>query len=68
MRRDLGTALVGGGVGGLLDALYATVLWGFILGDNPAGVWQSVAAGTSWWCRSRPSASTHPAPRAPSAR
>jgi len=32
-------------VGGLLDALYATVLWGFILGDNPAGVWQSVAAG-----------------------
>jgi uncharacterized membrane protein YagU involved in acid resistance len=37
--------LIGGGVGGLLDALYATVLWGFILGDNPAGVWQSVAAG-----------------------
>jgi len=32
-------------VGGLLDALYATVLWGFILGDHPAGVWQSVAAG-----------------------
>ena len=32
-------------MGGLLDALYATVLWGFILGDNPAGVWQSVAAG-----------------------
>ncbi len=45
MKRDLGTALIGGGVGGLLDALYATVLWGFILGDNPAGVWQSVAAG-----------------------
>jgi len=45
VRRDLGTALIGGGVGGLLDALYATVLWGFILGDNPAGVWQSVAAG-----------------------
>ena len=45
MRRDLGTALIGGGVGGLLDALYATLLWGFILGDNPAGVWQSVAAG-----------------------
>lgn len=45
MRRDLGTALLGGGVGGLLDALYATVLWGFILGDKPAGVWQSVAAG-----------------------
>ena len=32
-------------MGGLLDALYATVLWGFIIGDNPAGVWQSVAAG-----------------------
>ena len=45
MKRDLGTALIGGGVGGLLDALYATVLWGFILGDNPAGLWQSVAAG-----------------------
>jgi uncharacterized membrane protein YagU involved in acid resistance len=45
VRRDLGTALMGGGVGGLLDALYATVLWGFILGDHPAGVWQSVAAG-----------------------
>lgn len=45
MKRDLGTALLGGGVGGLLDALYATVLWGFVLGDNPAGVWQSVAAG-----------------------
>jgi hypothetical protein len=45
MKRDLGTALIGGGVGGLLDALYATVLWGFIIGDNPAGVWQSVAAG-----------------------
>jgi hypothetical protein len=45
VKRDLGTALIGGGVGGLLDALYATVLWGFIIGDNPAGVWQSVAAG-----------------------
>jgi hypothetical protein len=45
MKRDLGTALIGGGVGGLLDAVYATVLWGFIIGDNPAGVWQSVAAG-----------------------
>ena len=45
MKRDLGTAALGGGLGGLLDALYATVLWGFILGDNPAGVWQSVAAG-----------------------
>ena len=45
LKRDLGTALIGGGVGGLLDALYATVLWGFVLGHNPAGVWQSVAAG-----------------------
>lgn len=45
MKRDLGTALIGGSVGGLLDAIYATVLWGFIIGDNPAGVWQSVAAG-----------------------
>jgi len=45
MRRDLATAALGGGVGGLLDALYATVLWGFILFDSPAAVWQSVAAG-----------------------
>ena len=45
MRRDLATAAIGGGIGGLLDCIYATVLWGFILGDNPAGVWQSVAAG-----------------------
>jgi len=45
MRRDLTTAAIGGGIGGLLDCIYATVLWGFILGDNPAGVWQSVAAG-----------------------
>ena len=36
---------MGGGVAGLLDAIYATVLWGVILGSNPAGVWQSVAAG-----------------------
>jgi hypothetical protein len=45
MKRDLTTAAIGGGIGGLLDCIYATVLWGFILGDNPAGVWQSVAAG-----------------------
>src|ERR1043165_4701835 len=45
MRRDLGTAALGGAVGGLLDAIYATVLWGFILFDSPAAVWQSVAAG-----------------------
>jgi len=45
MKKDLGTAAIGGGVGGLLDAIYATVLWGFILGSNPAGIWQSVASG-----------------------
>jgi len=45
MKRDLTTAALGGGIGGLLDGIYATVTWGFILGDNPAAVWQSVAAG-----------------------
>ena len=45
MRRALTTAAIGGGIAGLLDCIYATVVWGFILGDNPAGVWQSVAAG-----------------------
>src|SRR4051812_44823612 len=45
MRGALTTALLGGGAGGLLDAIYATLLWGVILGDNPAAVWQSVAAG-----------------------
>jgi hypothetical protein len=45
MKRDLATAATGGGVGGLLDAIYATVLWGVILGSNPAGVWQGVASG-----------------------
>ena len=45
MNRNLGTAALGGGVGGLLDAIYATVLWGFILGSNPTAIWQSVASG-----------------------
>jgi len=45
MKRDFGTAALGSGVGGLLDAIYATVLWGFILGGNPTGIWQSVASG-----------------------
>jgi len=45
MRRALTTAAIGGGIAGLLDCIYATVVWGFILGDDPAGVWQSVAAG-----------------------
>lgn len=45
MKKLLVTAALGGGVGGLLDCIYATVLWGFILGSNPAGIWQSVASG-----------------------
>jgi len=45
MKKDFGTAAIGGGVGGLLDAIYATVLWGFILGSNPVTIWQSVASG-----------------------
>ena len=45
MKRDLATAAIGGGVAGLLDAIYATVLWGMILGSDPAAVWQSVASG-----------------------
>ena len=45
MKKLLVTAALGGGVGGLLDCLYATILWGFILGHNPAGIWQSVASG-----------------------
>lgn len=45
MKRDLSTAAIGGGIAGLLDAIYATVVWGVIYGNNPAGVWQSVAAG-----------------------
>jgi hypothetical protein len=45
MKSELATAAIGGGVAGLLDAIYATVLWGMILGSNPAAVWQSVASG-----------------------
>ena len=45
MKRHLVTAAIGGGIGGLLDAIYATVTWGVILSSNPAGVWQSVASG-----------------------
>ena len=45
MKRDLASAALGGSVAGLLDAIYATVLWGVILGSNPAAVWQSVASG-----------------------
>jgi len=45
MKRDLGTAAIGGGIGGLLDALYATLLWGVYFGMGPVKLWQSVAAG-----------------------
>jgi len=45
MKRVLGTAAIGGGVGGLLDAVYATLVWGVWLGSDPAGVWQGVASG-----------------------
>ena len=45
MKRDLTTAAIGGGIGGLLDAIYATLLWGVYLGSNPTGIWQSVASG-----------------------
>jgi hypothetical protein len=45
MKKNLVTAALGGGVGGLADIIYAVVLWGFILGDNPAAVLQSVASG-----------------------
>ena len=45
MKRTLGTALLGGGVGGLLDIIYAIVLWGVILGGSPTGILQSIASG-----------------------
>ena len=45
MNRTLGTALLGGGVGGLLDVIYAIVLWGVILGGSPTGILQSIASG-----------------------
>lgn len=45
MPRHFLTAAYGGGVAGLLDIIYALVLWGVILGDNPTGVLQSIAAG-----------------------
>jgi hypothetical protein len=38
MKKDLTTAAIGGGIGGLLDALYASLMWGM-------GAWQSVASG-----------------------
>jgi hypothetical protein len=38
MKKDLTTAAIGGAIGGLLDAVYASTLWGM-------GAWQSVASG-----------------------
>jgi uncharacterized membrane protein YagU involved in acid resistance len=29
----------------MLDAIYATVVWGFVLGNGIPGVWQAVASG-----------------------
>jgi len=45
MKKHLVAAALGGGVGGLLDIVYATVLWGMILGSNPVAIPQSVAGG-----------------------
>jgi hypothetical protein len=45
MKRDFGTAAIGGGIGGLLDAVYATLLWGVYFGMGTPRLWQSVAAG-----------------------
>lgn len=39
------TAALGAGVGGLLDIIYAIVLWGFILGGDPLKILQSIASG-----------------------
>jgi hypothetical protein len=45
MNRTLGTAALGGGVGGLLDIIYALVLWGFILDVGAVRILQSIASG-----------------------
>jgi hypothetical protein len=45
MNRTLGTAVLGGGVGGLLDIIYALVLWGFILDVGALKILQSIASG-----------------------
>ena len=45
MNKTVATAALGGGVGGLLDIIYAIVLWGFILGGSPVGILQSIASG-----------------------
>jgi uncharacterized membrane protein YagU involved in acid resistance len=49
MKKPWIPAAVGGGIGGLLDIVYAMVLWGVILADKthlaPVNVLQSVASG-----------------------
>jgi hypothetical protein len=45
MNRTLGTAVLGGGVGGLLDIIYAVVLWGIILDVGALKILQSIASG-----------------------
>jgi hypothetical protein len=45
MKKHLVTAALGGGVGGLLDIVYAVILWGLILGAGPLAILQSVASG-----------------------
>jgi len=38
MNKTLTAAVAGGALGGLLDILYAIVLWGFILGGSPVSI------------------------------
>lgn len=45
MNRTLGTAVSGGAVAGLLDIIYALVLWGFILDVGALKILQSIASG-----------------------
>jgi len=45
MKNPFATAAIGGGIGGLLDIIYAIVLWGIILGGSPVGILQSIASG-----------------------
>ena len=45
MNRTLGTAVRGGVVGGLLDIIYACVLWGIVLDVGVLKILQSIASG-----------------------
>lgn len=45
MNRTLGTAALGGGVGGLLDIIYAIVLWGIFLDVGSLKILQSISSG-----------------------